>query len=450
VQKKQPVIALQSLINAQEAPAVIIDEDYRIVAANEAYCASYGVEPSQVVGRCCHDVSHHSPVPCHLNGEACPHRQVLTTDRPFEVLHTHYDRDNHPDRVRIKAYPLHDADGKRYIIESIARLATTHDISCEEMRMVGTSPALLACLENLTVAARSDAPALIYGESGVGKELAAQFVHHESRRSGNAYVELNCAAVPEALCESELFGHERGAFTGCAGAKRGLFEQADGGTLFLDEIAEMPLPMQAKLLRVLDSGEFRRIGAECARRADVRVVAATNKNLQVLVERGLFREDLYYRIAGIKVTIPPLRERREDIPVLAQVLVGRYCKRAGRRPCELTQRAMERLSAHNFPGNVRELCNVLQKAIAAAPEGLIRAEHIQFDSPAETAARAASPAPDALPANGKSLSQLESSHIATLLDAHQGNRRKVANALGISERTLYRKIKRYELDAARA
>ncbi|GAB4508005.1 MAG: sigma 54-interacting transcriptional regulator [Sulfuricaulis sp.] len=453
---KESSVTLQSLVNAQEGPAVVIDADYQIVSANEAYCTSYGVAPEQVVGKRCHEVSHHSPVPCHLNGEQCPHSQVFSTDKPFEVLHVHYDSSNNPDHVRIKAYPLHDVTGGRYLLESIRRLAPSNNLSCEEMQMAGHSPAFLNCVESLSIAAKSDAPVLIYGESGVGKELAAKFIHEKSRRKDKPYVELNCAAIAESLCESELFGHERGAFTGCIGMKQGLFEIANGGTLFLDEIGELSLSIQAKLLRILDSGEFRRVGGEKRLQTEVRVVAATNQNLMAMVVAGTFREDLYFRIAGIKVSIPPLRERRADIPALAELLLKRQCKKMGiPYECKLTPDAVERLVSYNYPGNIRELRNIMQKAFALCEDGIITARHIQFnDEQRPYGARSPSITAYTTAIDGKSadatlsMSKLEAQHIAYLLRQHKDNRRVVANILGISERTLYRKIKRYQLPSA--
>ena len=450
----KPAIDVHSLINAQDSPAVIIDENYRIVAANQAYCTSYGIDPDKVVNHRCHEVSHHSAVPCHMNGEDCPHKQVFSTDKPFEVLHTHYDYANRPDRVRIKAHPLHDPDGGRYLLEVINRLAPSTNLSCEDMQMVGHSPAFLALIENLIVAAKSDAAVLIYGESGTGKELAAKFVHEQSTRKKKPYVELNCAAIPEALCESELFGHERGAFTGCAGLKQGLFELADGGTLFLDEIGELPLTMQAKLLRVLDSGEFRRLGGNNLIKVDVRVIAATNRNLMAMVTQGKFREDLYFRIAGINVSIPPLRERRMDIPALAEILIKRLCK-PGHNLCRLTHGAIDRLVSYSFPGNIRELQNILQKALATCDCNIIEAKHIHFNehhgiehaAADSTHGHAHGKAGGVVPSNGSKLSiaEVERHYISTLLEQHDGNRRIVANIMGINERTLYRKLKRYEL-----
>ena len=447
---------IESMINAQESPAVVIDKHYRIIAANRAYCEAYGVDVDTVVGRCCHDISHHSPVPCHQNGEDCPHRAVLTTNGPFEVMHTHYDYANRPDRVRIKAYPIDTANGDRFVLETIHRLASPNNLTCEEMRMVGHAPVFLQSVETMRLAAKSYIPVLLYGETGVGKEMAAQYIHEQSARRAKPYVELNCAAIPETLFESELFGHERGAFTGCVGLKRGLLETADKGTLFLDEIGELPLSMQVKLLHVFDTGEFRRLGGTATIKVDVRIITATNQNLMTMVTEGSFREDLYFRIAGIKIDIPPLRERRVDIPALAETLIKRMCLRDKTERCHLTRAAMERLMGYNFPGNVRELLNILEQARALSPDGIIAPEHINLDgnehlarSPGKSLATPPAPAAPKMAAIEtnvpRSLADAEARHIATLLERHDHNRRAVAEALGISERTLYRKIKRYHL-----
>ncbi|HSD95746.1 MAG TPA: sigma 54-interacting transcriptional regulator [Sulfuricaulis sp.] len=448
---------IESLINAQESPAVVIDKHYRIIAANRAYCTSYGVDSDTVIGHCCHEISHHSPVPCHQNGEDCPHKTVLATSNPFEVTHTHYDYANRPDRVRIKAYPIDTANGDRFVLETIHRLAPSVNLECEDARMVGHSPVFLQSLETMRLVAKSYIPVLLYGETGVGKEMAAQFIHEQSGRHSKPYVELNCAAIPEALFESELFGHERGAFTGCVGLKRGLLETADKGTLFLDEIGELPLSMQVKLLHVLDSGEFRRLGDTVTIKVDVRIITATNQNLIAMVANGSFREDLYFRIAGIKIDIPPLRERRMDIPVLVEALIKRICRRDKSERCHLTKTAMERLIGYDFPGNVRELLNILDQARALSPDGIITPEHIHLGenhrSPLAGKALSTHPAPAARTAAAaetnapRSLADAEARHIATLLERHDHNRHTVAEALGISERTLYRKIKRYKLNS---
>lgn len=449
---------LQSLINIQENPFVLIDKDYRVVSANHAYCQVYGMSPNEIVGRLCHEISHHSSVPCHENGEVCPHQKVFATGEACQVLHIHYDNDNRAERVRLKGYPIHGRDGCLYLGEAIVPLGSSEDLDCDEMRMIGHSPAFLECADKLGRVAESDAPILLYGESGVGKELAAEFVHKHSTRGGRPYVSVNCAAIAESMFESEFFGHERGAFTGCIGRKQGLFELADSGTLFLDEIGEIPLSMQPKLLRVLETGEFRRVGGTVNLSADVRVISATNRNLLERVDQGLFREDLYYRIAGIDVMLPSLRERRMDIPALADALLARISG-AGKNVPRLAADAISRLMSYDYPGNVRELRNVLQKAVALSGKGMIHAKHIQFDSlnekKAQTATRAGisegSPVSSskAVSPSALSIEEMEIRHICELLGHHGGHRRTVADILGISERTLYRKLNRYGLHPAK-
>ncbi len=450
---------IESLINAHETPAVIIDKNYRIVAANRAYCTSYGVTADSIVGHCCHEISHHSPVPCHQNGEDCPHKTVMATNSPFEVMHTHYDYANRPDRVRIKAYPIETTNGDRFLLESIHRLAPAVYLTCAEMRMVGHSPAFLQCMQSLTLAAKTSMPVLLYGETGVGKEMAAEYIHEQSERRAGPYIEMNCAAIPEALFESELFGHERGAFTGCAGLKPGLFEAADKGTLLLDEIGELPLSMQAKLLRVLDTGKFRRLGGNSLIKADVRLLTSTNRDLLRMVANGTFREDLYFRIAGVNIHIPPLRERRSDIPALVQALIKRMCSREKAARCHVTKEAMEHLMTYRFPGNVRELLTILQRAMALGSDGVITPELISFDYHFQSD-HADRPDGEAVPAHAipqapvatmsnldqpESLEEVETRHIAVLLRRYRHDLHKVAAVLGVSERTLYRKMKRYRL-----
>lgn len=444
-------IDLQSLIDVQENPFVLIDGDYRIAAANRAYCASHGLQLEEVVGRTCHDVSHHSPVPCHHKGEVCPHQQVFESGQPCEVLHTHYDPNNGTEYVRLKGHPVRGLDGELYLGEVIFPLASGSDMDCEEMRMIGHSPAFLECVENLSRVAESEAPILLYGESGVGKELAAQYLHKRSRRNGKPYVTVNCAAIAESMFESELFGHERGAFTGSIGRKQGLFELADGGTLFMDEVGEVPLSMQAKLLRVLEIGEFRRVGGTETLKVDVRIISATNRNLLEMVDRGGFREDLYYRIAGIDVTLPALRERRMDIPALANALLT-HINHSAKTRCQLSADAITQLLDYDYPGNVRELRNILQKAAALSPNGIITAAQIYFESQGGARVRAAPPVAAeerkgriAPPREHAPMAEVESRYIAELLVRHNGHRRTVADILGISERTLYRKINQYRL-----
>lgn len=427
-----PSIELQDLIDANDQPFVVIDRDYRIVAANQRYCATYGTTSDAIVGQHCYAVSHHASRPCHENGEECPHRALFEDGEAVEVLHTHFHADDQPERTRIRGHALRGVDGERYLGEQLFPLEADIGTDCDAMQMVGQSPVFLSCVDNLARVAESEASILLYGESGVGKELAARFVHARSMRSGGAFIVINCAAVPETLFESELFGHERGAFSGSSGLKKGLFELADGGTLFLDEVAEIPLGLQAKLLRVLESGEFRRVGGTHTLTADVRLVSATNRKLLDEVDEKRFRLDLYYRLAGIDVVLPTLRERHDDIPALSTLMLKRLA--GNRRACRLDATALATLQAYEFPGNVRELRNVLQRAVLTCRDGVIRVADLHLPTVMAPVLPGAQP-----------LADVERSHIRTLLDTHDGHRSRVAAALGITERTLYRKLKRYGL-----
>ena len=427
-----PQLELQELINANDQPFVVIDREYRIVAANQRYVEAYGTTPEAIVGQHCYAVSHHASRPCHENGEQCPHLALFERGEAVEVLHTHFHADDQPERTRIRGHALHGVNGERYLGEQLYPLEADVGTECDAMQMVGQSTAFLRCVDNLARVADSEASILLFGESGVGKELAARFIHARSTRSGGPFIVINCAAVPETLFESELFGHERGAFSGSSSLKKGLFELADGGTLFLDEVAEIPLSLQAKLLRVLESGEFRRVGGTHTLNADVRLVSATNRRLLDEVDEKRFRLDLYYRLAGIDVTLPPLRERRDDIPALATLLLKRLA--GNRRACQVDATALATLQAYDFPGNVRELRNLLQRAVLTCRDGLIRASDLHLPIAVAPMLAAAQP-----------LAEVERSHIRALLETHAGHRSRVASVLGITERTLYRKLKRYGL-----
>jgi transcriptional regulator with PAS, ATPase and Fis domain len=430
-----PQLELQELIDANDQPFVVIDRAYRIVAANQRYAETYGTSPASIVGQHCYAVSHHATRPCHENGEQCPHRALFEHGEAVEVLHTHFHADDQPERTRIRGHALRGVNGERYLGEQLYPLEADAGTECDAMHMVGQSQAFLTCVDHLARVADSEASILLFGESGVGKELAARFIHARSTRAGGAFIVINCAAVPETLFESELFGHERGAFSGSSGLKKGLFELADGGTLFLDEVAEIPLSLQAKLLRVLETGEFRRVGGTHTLKADVRLVSATNRRLLDEVDEKRFRLDLYYRLAGIDVNLPTLRERREDLPGLTAFLLKRLA--GGRRACRLDPAALAMLQAYDFPGNVRELRNLLQRAVLTCRDGVIRASDLNLPAMAAPAAAGA--------LNSQPLAEVERAHIRALLDTHDGHRARVATALGITERTLYRKLKRYGL-----
>ena len=306
--------------------------------------------------------------------------------------------------------------------------------------LIAQSPAMQAVLDLVERVAPTHATVLIQGESGTGKEVIAKAVHHASPRAARPFVAVNCGAVPETLLESELFGYVRGAFTGAAGSKLGLFEEADGGTLFLDEIAEMPAALQVKLLRALQSGEVRRLGATQAATIDVRVLAATNGDLATRIAQGTFREDLFYRLNVIQVTLPPLRDRREDIPALAEHFLARAAIKLG-RTLRLSPAALELVLRYPWPGNVRELENAIERAAI-----LTRSDAVEPDDlpPHVSAGLQLGPSP-ALPRQ-ITLAEAERAHILTTLERFGRNHSGAAEALGIGRTTLWRKLKEYGIE----
>jgi DNA-binding NtrC family response regulator len=306
--------------------------------------------------------------------------------------------------------------------------------------LIAQSPAMHAVLDLVERVAPTDATLLIQGESGTGKEVIAKAVHHASARATRPFVAVNCGAVPEPLLESELFGYMRGAFTGAAGSKLGLFEEADGGTLFLDEIAEMPPALQVKLLRALQSGEIRRLGATQATTIDVRVIAATHGDLATMITQGTFREDLFYRLNVIQIALPPLRERREDIPALAEHFVARSAAKLG-RALRLSPPTVERLLRYPWPGNVRELENALERAAILARSDSVAPDDLP---PHVSAALQLGPSP-ALPGQ-VTLAEAERALILQTLERFGRNHSGAAEALGIGRTTLWRKLKEYGLD----
>ena len=326
--------------------------------------------------------------------------------------------------------------------------------------IVGSEPMFRAALAIAAKAARARVAVLLEGESGVGKEVVAEAIHAASPRAKKPMITVNCGAIPENLVESELFGHERGAFTGAFERKIGRFQEADGSTIFLDEVGEMPLDAQVKLLRVLQSGEIQPIGGRHAREVDVRVIAATNRRLLDEVEAGRFREDLYYRLNVVQVTIPPLRERTGDIPALARHLLARIAQQPGLRPIGITDDALQLLVNYDWPGNVRQLQNALfRAAVLCDANALTRADFPQIaalgaqpDAPRGTSATPASGGvtlfrPDG---NMRALDEIEADVIRLAIGHYRGRMTEVARRLGIGRSTLYRKLGELGIDNAAA
>ncbi len=440
----------------------MIDRDFRIVAVNKAYEKTYGAGGDYPVGLHCYKISHDNDAPCCWSGEDCPHEKLFKNGTQSSCVHIHYDEQHRIHQVRVTAYPLHSSSGELYMGELIQPISSLENDQLEYHRLVGQARSFTACMEQLKLVAATAAPVLLQGETGTGKELAASFIHSHSPRREKAFLTVDCTSLTDTLFEAEVFGHARGAFTGSVGEKIGLFEQADGGTLFLDEVGELPMNQQAKLLRILETGQYRRVGGRGTRKADVRVICATNRHLWEAVQAASFREDLYYRIACLTVRLPNLRERLDDIPVLANSLLEPVSKTMRRR-FSLTPDALECLKAYHYPGNVRELRNILFVAATHSTSDEISAAVIedvigqlaknrapQKSAAEEQAARNAGTIPEPAPrqtmGNGSSpLGDVEATHIKELLDRYAGNRRQVADDLGISERTLYRKLKKYNL-----
>ena len=318
------------------------------------------------------------------------------------------------------------------------------DAADTEPELIGQSAAMREVYKTIGLAAATDAPVLILGESGTGKELVATALHRHSDRAAGPFIRVNCGALPEGLVESELFGHERGAFTGADRQKPGRFERATGGTIFLDEVGELPLPAQVKILRVIQQREFERVGGSETLHTDARLISATHRDLSKEVAGGRFREDLYYRLNVARIVIPPLRDRPEDIDPLAEYLLRRVERSHGWRELSLSPEALLAIKQRPWPGNVRQLENTLARAVIAARGRTILPEHLDVDESTDPAITAAGEAADSMPLRAL-LAEVERRAIQRALLACGGNRTKTAEKLGISRRQLFDKIREYEL-----
>ena len=311
-------------------------------------------------------------------------------------------------------------------------------------RIIGHSPAMRALYQVLEQAAPTPASMLILGESGTGKELVAQTIHQLSPRASAPFVAINCAAIPDTLLESEIFGHEKGAFTGATDRRAGCFELADRGTLFLDEIAEMTPATQVKLLRVLQERRFRRLGGRTEQEVDVRVLAATNIDPVMAIREGKLREDLYYRLNVFSLALPPLRERKDDLALLIQAFIDEFNTRDRRTVKGVSAQAMSQLESYEWPGNVRELRNVIERATILARGDLIEPAHLPVFGPAPSAALAAGPANGVTIAPGMTVDEAEQKLIMATLESAGGNKTRAAEMLGISLKTLHNKLNRFK------
>jgi transcriptional regulator with GAF, ATPase, and Fis domain len=344
-----------------------------------------------------------------------------------------------------------DAAARETAAQLEAKVATlTRELEARtgQRRVVGHSPQWKDVLAHAARVAQTETTVLLTGESGTGKEVVARFIHQGSRRKNGPFVAINCAALPDQLLESELFGHERGAFTGAVAAKPGRIEQANGGVLFLDEVGEMAPTVQAKLLRVLEEREFQRLGSTRVSRADIRVVAATNRDLHSAMQRGEFREDLYYRLGVFEIALPPLRDRIDDILELADAFLAEIGETVGRPAAGISRDAREQLLSYGWPGNVRELRNAIERAVILADGGYIRSEHLPVITPRLAATGATTDAaaqPAAFPAGGVNLEAIERSLVVKALDQARHNKTRAAKLLGLTRAQLYSRIEKYGL-----
>ena len=443
----KPPAELASFLEGLSEPHILFDTHYRIVAANAAYRQQFSPGQS-VVGRTCYAVSHHFSVPCDEAGESCPLVCARETGQRARVMHLHHTPQGE-EYVNIELAPILNGSGEQvYYVEKMEPLFAAQEPQAAR-GLIGRSGAFQEMLALVSRVAPAMATVLLLGESGTGKELVAQAIHQASARAHRPLVAVDCASMPENLFESELFGHERGAFTGATMARGGLVEAASGGTLFLDEVGDIPLTIQVKLLRLLETGTYRRVGSTELRHADLRVVSATHRDLTDMVAQGTFREDLYYRLSTFPIYLPSLRERKDDIALLSVALLERL---RPKRKLQVSAAAQHVLQEQHFPGNVRELRNLLERAALLCDGDTLEVVHVERAlrssvrpcaakpanlSPAHEGARA----PHADPPPPATLKQLERAALHQLIAGHAGSRGELAQKLGISQRSLYRKLR---------
>ncbi|MCF8232078.1 MAG: sigma-54 dependent transcriptional regulator [Bacteroidales bacterium] len=408
--------------NAKEALSILESETYHIVLADIKMPGMDGLEMHRRIKS--------------LNQEAIV--IVMTAfasvdtavqalkDGAYDYITKPFDPDDLSHLIRNATSQISLKEENETLKDKISSLENVEDL-------VGESEAMMQVLQQVQSVASSSSSVIISGESGTGKELVARAIHSNSPRKYFPLVSVHCGALPENLLESELFGHEKGAFTGAMFNRKGRFEMADGGTIFLDEIATISSKMQVELLRVLESGKFMRVGGNKEISSDFRVICATNKDLKKMVENGTFREDLYYRLNVVNINVPPLRERKEDIPVLADYFIEKYCKSMNREKVSIDKAAIKRLEEYDFPGNVRELENMIERALVVGNSNTIRLK----DLPLEKGGEAPTPV--------ESLNENEKRHIKNILDKYDWNISRAAKILKVDRATLYNKIKKYNL-----
>ncbi len=419
-----PFTELASFLQAQSEPHILFDTQYRIIAVNQAF-RKYCNPQTSVIGRTCYEVSHNYDMPCDRSGETCPLAKSRRSGKTERVLHMHH-TPNGEEYVSIELTPVKNESGEiTCFVEKIEPVKMAKGIT-ERNSLQGQSPSFEHMMHQIGKAASADISILLYGESGTGKELVAQAIHRAGKRAAKPFIVVDCSGISETYFETELFGQEKGAFSKTGSAKKGLVDAADGGTLFLDEVGDLPLSMQSKLLRLLETGAYRRPGSADPRRADIRIISATSHDLKQKADAGLFRKDLYYRLDIFPIHVPPLRDRLEDIPLLVTSLLK---KMAPERNLSISPEAMYRLQTYPYPGNVRELRNFLERACLLCDDSEITPEHLLI--PEDTTS---------VDTFGSANPASQQARLRQILSTFSGNRKKLAAMLGISERTLYRRL----------
>ncbi|MEN8151772.1 MAG: sigma 54-interacting transcriptional regulator [Planctomycetota bacterium] len=433
----------QAILSSISDGVFTVDLEGRIACFNRAAEEITGYSREEVTGRPCREVFRANI--CH---EACALRYTQETGDPVVGLDvTIRNRDDEEIPVSVSTALLRDADGKVIggvetfrDLRLVRKLQKAVEKSYSVDDIVGKSPKMRELFAKLDILAAGGTTVLVSGETGTGKELVARALHRRSERADAPFVAVNSCALPDTLIEAELFGYVKGAFTGATRDKPGRIAQAEGGTLLLDEIGDLPKSLQVKLLRFLQDRTYEPLGGDRTLQADVRVIAATNRDLEELVESGEFRQDLYYRINVIGLSIPPLRERVEDIPLLVDHFISMLVARKDKPVTGVSPEAMRRLMAHSYPGNVRELENLVEHGFVLCPAGLIRPEHLPLDSPPENGSGENVPR--------TALEEAERDQIIRTLAEHGGNRLATAEALGIHKTTLFRKIRKLGIVAS--
>ncbi len=420
------------MINAIDKPAIFIDTNYSIQAVNQLYRDLYDTQITLNNSKC-YEISHKADSPCDQHGESCPLKECAQTGKATSVIHIHQ-TGSESAYCDILMRPVIDDDGITIgFLEIIDKLDyASHDVGKAEL--VGVSNAFQYMLKLINRGAKSEINILLSGETGTGKELAAKAIHQASDRSRNPFVVVECIGLAETLFESELFGYEKGAFTGALARKQGLVDLAHGGTLFLDEIGDVPLSQQVKLLRLIETGMYRPVGSMQYKKADFRLICASHKNLIELVKKEQFREDLYYRIAAFPIELPSLKQRVEDLPLLANHFLS-HSEFSNKR---LSKKALSSLKHHSFPGNIRELKNLIERAAIISDDDLI--EQILVGDSAQDHHYVQGEQIEIKP-----LEQVEAEYLKSLLSTNKQSIEELAIAMGISGRTLHRKLKKHSI-----